>query len=819
MGEELRVCSFNCRGVKSSTSELQKLCDTNDIVLAQETWLLDNELTYLGDIHTDFYAKGISSVDTRNNVLVGRPHGGLAILWRKTLCESCKVIEMNDERLMAIEAVCNNKTFLFINVYMPYCTAQHMDDFQYYLCKLESIVSSSNTPYIYIIGDYNANLCLDSDGRALNIFGKELLQYCALNGLIVTDFVLNTDLDAYTYYSEAHGSVSWLDHVVSTVSAHALVNKVEILYDFVTSDHHPLVLYINAAVDKKDLADNDDVVERATVLIKWDDMTTDELARYKNNSEININAVKLDHDMILCDDPKCLNPSHVSAINRLYNDIACALKEASHEFTKKIRGEHMYVAGWNEYCRAAHSEARDAYVIWRNNGRPRQGFLFHNMKRSRAYFKLVFRKCKQDSVRQNADKLADKLLCKDDKGFWKEMQKMSRLKARSAVTVNNATGTKAITDMWQTHFKELLNSSKDTSKKSYVLKELDKDNNLYVNRFTSCEINECIRKLKNGKVAGLDNLYGEHFKYANEKLCVLLSLVFNAMIIHGHLPAELMDTIIIPLLKDKQGDLSDVNNYRPLAITCIASKILEMVILKRSCDIFTTTHNQFGFKSKHATDMCIFMQKQVCEYYVTLGSPVYLCYLDASKAFDKVNHWHLFSKLMNRKLPYIIIRLLMKWYTTQSFIIQWEGILSTNFNVSNGVRQGGVLSPILFNIYMDDLSNALNKAKIGCMINSTSVNHLFYADDAIIMAPSPTALQKLLNICVEYADVNELVYNAKKTVSMCVKPKWLKNLRVPDFNVGDRLLNRTEVQKYLGVFIMDTLNDDKDMNREMKSIY
>ena len=84
---------------------------------------------------------------------------------------------------------------------------------------------------------------------------------------------------------------------------------------------------------------------------------------------------------------------------------------------------------------------------------------------------------------------------------------------------------------------------------------------------------------KNGKSQGLDGIYAEHLKYAADNLTVLLSMVFNSMLIHGHLPSKLMDTKISPIVKDKKGDLSSADNYRPIAVTCILSKVFGLMIL------------------------------------------------------------------------------------------------------------------------------------------------------------------------------------------------------------------------------------------------
>ena len=93
------------------------------------------------------------------------------------------------------------------------------------------------------------------------------------------------------------------------------------------------------------------------------------------------------------------------------------------------------------------------------------------------------------------------------------------------------------------------------------------------------------------------------------------------------------------------------------------------------------------------------------------------------------------------------------------FCIKWGSKTSDFFNVSNGVPQGGILSPYLFTLYVDDLSNMLNSAGIGCHIHNCCTNHMFYADDLCVIAPIPSGLQALLNICAKFGFENDIKYN------------------------------------------------------------
>ena len=170
------------------------------------------------------------------------------------------------------------------------------------------------------------------------------------------------------------------------------------------------------------------------------------------------------------------------------------------------------------------------------------------------------------------------------------------------------------------------------------------------------------------------------------------------------------------------------------------SKLLEILLLERLSNFLITSSHQFGFKSKHSTDACIYVLKEAVEYYASQQSSVYMCFLDASKAFDRVNHYVMFEKLINKGVPGYLVRILTFWYANQKMSVKWGSLYSKCFNVSNGVRQGGILSPYLFNIYMDDLSTILKMEYEGCKIADQIINHLFYADDLVLMCSSQIGL-------------------------------------------------------------------------------
>jgi hypothetical protein len=171
-------------------------------------------------------------------------------------------------------------------------------------------------------------------------------------------------------------------------------------------------------------------------------------------------------------------------------------------------------------------------------------------------------------------------------------------------------------------------------------------NDVKTEKFTTEDITKALQKLKLGKSNGIDGLKNEHFKYASRRLHILLTLCVNTMLTHGYMCTDMMKTILVPIVKDKNDDLSSVDNYRPIAITTASSKIVELLFLDRLSEYLECQDNQFGFKSSHSTDMCVYVLKQVISFYSECSSPLFITYLDASKAFDRVNFYKLFDKLM-----------------------------------------------------------------------------------------------------------------------------------------------------------------------------
>jgi hypothetical protein len=197
-----------------------------------------------------------------------------------------------------------------------------------------------------------------------------------------------------------------------------------------------------------------------------------------------------------------------------------------------------------------------------------------------------------------------------------------------------------------------------------------------------------------------------------------------------------------------------------------------------------------------------------------------LASLDAEKAFDKVWRAGLFYKA-TKKLDPTFWYLLKKYYDLSKGVIQNpDYTLYSEFNINCGVKQGGILSPFLFNIFIDDLISECVNREIGATFYNINVSIIVYADDILLLSPVDTHLQLLLDICSEYSNTWRIKFNAlKSNIITFGKPLFPNN----SFFINNTQLNTTEKLKYLGIEIPNNLDFEtiakENFKKVNKSIY
>ncbi|CAH2211487.1 jg18287 [Pararge aegeria aegeria] len=252
------MISFNCKSIKRSLQCVRDLCEKAEIIALQETWLLPHDLNIVQGIHSNFECAAISSVDLSAGVLRGRPYGGLALMWNKTLFNNVSVVNCSNDRIMAIRVDIDLRSFLVFNVYMPTDEIDNLPDFSNCLAKVSAIVEEYNVSSVYMLGDFNAH----PSAR----FGIELRHFCDEQEWVWADITkLGNSTDTFTFISESHGSRRWLDHCLTTESAWKSVLSADVMYDVSWSDHFPLRIVCDIEVNESFTLDSNIATGRAFV--------------------------------------------------------------------------------------------------------------------------------------------------------------------------------------------------------------------------------------------------------------------------------------------------------------------------------------------------------------------------------------------------------------------------------------------------------------------------------------------------------------------------------------------------------------------------
>ena len=234
------------------------------------------------------------------------------------------------------------------------------------------------------------------------------------------------------------------------------------------------------------------------------------------------------------------------------------------------------------------------------------------------------------------------------------------------------------------------------------------------------------------------------------------------------------------------GDQTSSDNYRSIAISSLIMILYDLVIIRVFQEHLFFDDLQFGYQSGVSTSMCTWLAVESISFFRRNGNDVFTCLMDMSKAFDTVQHSVLFRKLLKQGMPPVIVRYILVSYKGQKANVRWDNEHSRFLTIKNGVKQGAILSAVLYCVYTNDLFVTLRKLKIGCFIGDTYVGAVGYADDLFLLAPSLDGLQEMLKVCEKYAAEHNLRFstdvNPRKSKTKCMafllKKRKLRNLKL-----------------------------------------
>ena len=627
----LNFVSYNCRGWNSGCSTVIDLLKICDVCLIQEHWLFKEQLNLL-NIDSNFVSVGISGMD-HSKLLCGRPYGGCAILYRRSLLSCISRLDSPSNRFCAalIRDQLGSST-LILCVYLPFNdgSKESCRDFIITLGELEGFIDRFNADNIIIAGDFNV------DFKRSSANCQHLLNFMTDLDLVSVDQSFASVID-YTYSRDDDSAHSWPDHFLTYRSfAHKFTNFRCLDSGSNLSDHTPLAgsLSINLVQNVYPVLPPDNPSSIPLSHCAWHKATDEDITFYCDL--VSSDLPNLPDSVVDCSDPHCI--SHRTLIDKVCHNLTNCLYNSALK-SIPLACQSKTTPGWNSSVNSLKRKANFWHSVWKQAGSPTAGVLHQIKKSSRNRYKYVVRRLKRREQFIRREKMAAALASSNCKDFWHHVHRVNKSKKPPLSTsVDGVNGTENISGLFSSKLQSILNSQ-DTSDRDSLLSYLS--SSLSSTEIQSFSINEeCVldafSHLKRGKSDG-SNLVSDHVIHALPVLTSLLAKMFTAILKHGYMPEQLRNCVLVPIPKgSKDTTISD--NYRPIALAPTLSKALEWCILLLFSDQFQTSGLQFGFKSKMSTSLCSGTLKNVVSRYMHEDSPVYACFLDATKAFDLVNH-------------------------------------------------------------------------------------------------------------------------------------------------------------------------------------
>ena len=357
---------------------------------------------------------GMSAVDSTDNILVGRPFGETAVLYRKTLGKVVKPIKTDCWRITALLLCSLVGPVLCCNVYMPtdYGTMESFVEYADVCSKLSVLFDDSDATTLLVTGDFNCNV----NSRFYDMF----TQFCHDKQLVSFDYTRLTDV--FTYCSDDGLMQSWIDHVVCTSSLNNLIESVLVINDIICSDHRPFPVtfgdVISQPSDDKHMLTSNHI---RSARYDWSVANSVVINLYQHQLDQHLESVCLPRCLVQRGNCCCTEAAHYTILSDYYNGVIASVQRASEiaiPLTVHWQNSKHNVPGWNEFVDEKHDLVREAFLDWVSAGRPHDNFLLPRMRRTRAAFKHALRYCRTHEEQIRVDAYAASLEAHDSKKFW-----------------------------------------------------------------------------------------------------------------------------------------------------------------------------------------------------------------------------------------------------------------------------------------------------------------------------------------------------------------------------------------------------------------
>ena len=797
----------------------------NDIIFLSETW--SRSSTHVDPFQNYTIIHKHRKDNDANHI---RGAGGLAALIKNNINKAVSELPSQSDNIMWIKL--NKKLFglgkdlyiAFVYISPQSSTVNPIHKKQVFEILQNELIQLPRDCDILVGGDFNARLgqindfilndddqhvdlphtylpdyevmCRKSQDDTINQYSRHLISLCTSNQLRILNGRLPGDEEGACTYFGQNGS-SLLDFVLASEQLYlqtpAILKLLKIDKDaLLFSDHCSVNLYLSITKSKtKNINPNILIEDRPSRYI-W------------CNSKISEYAQQF--DSITCEkNLKCLSEKTLSSkedVDEMINHINMMLKSSAEGiFQKKSlrKNKHFrrFKSPWyTKSCSSIKSQLNNTARLLKSH--PNDPFLRGRVCRLRKLYKKEIKLSKKRYNSAALHELNDAMYNNKNK-FWKLLNSFK----------NNKDGESSILpdslDLYN-HFKNLHEVDADVADEFNITSNIapnQKSSKQSIEKLNKSieddEIMGALKYLKLKKSPGKDGLLAEMIHLTAHKFLSIYKNLFNQIFKSGYFPLSWKKSLILPL--HKSGDKLNSSNYRGISLTSILGKLFCLILNERLKNFLSSNDiihkSQAGFQENKQTADHLFCLKTLISKYTKNNQKLFTCFIDLRKAFDTVWHPGLLSKLQNLSINGPFYNMIKSLYSDNAAQIIYKSQLTKSINPSIGVRQGCIISPSLFNVYINDLANSLTCPSTDpVFLVDTPLNCLMFADDIILISRSEKGLQKCLEKTSDYCKTWKLKVNHDK--SKCLVFSKQITHENPQFFIDDTVLETVENYKYLG---------------------
>ncbi len=821
---QVKIGAWNIHGLgkKLKDDDIVDSVNTLDFVAFVETWTSVQS-------NVNFAGYGRFHKIRQKRRVKGRPHGGILFLYKSKYKGLIDLVECDHEDVLIVKVKASAlghscDLYIFVVYIAPGLSSENIGERYEYL--EQCLVQYSGHGDTLLIGDFNSRTaslsdCIDvSDNdvhtytnldtsnedipdrkncdATVNCYGRKLIELCqSSQHLILNGRFLGDSMGYFTYMSKNGCSV--VDYFLANVTLFKLVEYFRVTPHSHLSDHCLLDVCLTfKGTPSCDADSGDDLLplydrlqansecRESYIMSLLSEQSQDKLVEFQtkhySNSAADISLAVGDFTSILVD-------AGIGSFR---------LKRGKHLSKKRTKNSKAW---FDSQCHFLRREVRST---------KRRVLANPYCDQTKQYYLDVCRKYKRllkTKQKEAKDQLVNKLVQLADvnpNAFWKTLSSLQNIDGGEATTSSGISPKE-----WFNHFSKL-GSIKykhgqihdDLMNELEELERREKTPPTLLNRpITISEVKRVCKNLKNNKASSDDMTINEMLKYGAEIILPAVTKLFNTVLKAGIFPKQWNTTYQVPL--HKGGDPINCDNYRGISITSCLGKAFSSVLSERLSSYLdendALSNFQAAFRKNHGTLDHIFTLKALINKYVKqFKSKIFACFVDFRKAFDTVWREGMFLKLQRLGIHGHFYELIRNMYSNTQSSVKLAHGRTQMFDICNGIKQGDCLSPTLFNIFIDDVGEALQSVGFDALtLNETRVDCLLYADDLVILSKSPLGLQAALGKLGTFCHTWKLEVNTKKTKIVVFRPS--KKLDDVTFTFGKHNIEVVEEIVYLGI--------------------